>query len=41
LSMDIDSDMTVHIHQPGATPLIFVPDVDLTAIPEASIIDIF
>jgi len=39
--MDIDSDMNVHIHQPGAAPLIFIPEVDFESLPDPSIINAF
>jgi hypothetical protein len=39
--MDIDSDMNVHIHQPEASPLIFIPEVDFESLPDPSIINAF
>jgi len=39
--MDIDSEMNISIHQPDASPLIFIPDVDFAKLKDPSIIDVF
>jgi len=41
LTLHIDSEMKVHIHQTDAAPLVFVPDVDFANLQDPSIIDAF
>ncbi len=41
ISMTIDSEMTIRVHQRDASPLIFIPDVDFAALGDAGIIEAF
>jgi len=41
ISIDIDSQMKFHVHDPKASPLIFIPDVDFLKLMDPSIIDAF
>ena len=41
MHMEIDSDLNFRVREPGADPLVFVPDVNLYALDEPSIIDSF
>ena len=39
--LNVDSEMNISIHDPGASPLIFVPEVDFETLPDPSIINAF
>lgn len=41
MGLKVDSDMNIRIHDSGASPLIFIPEVDFEALPDPSIIDAF
>jgi hypothetical protein len=41
LTLEIDTDMNVRVAQPGATPMVFIPDVPLFNVEAPSIVDDF
>lgn len=41
MTLEVDSDMNINIHDPGASPLIFIPEVDFETLPDPNIINSF
>jgi hypothetical protein len=41
MHIDIDSDLNWRAHEPGCSPIAFVPDVNLIELEEESIIESF
>jgi hypothetical protein len=41
MEMEIDSDLVYHVQDDGCRPVVFMPDVDLYKLKDASIIDAF
>jgi hypothetical protein len=41
MTLDIDSNLNIKVHESSARPLVFIPDVDFAALSDPSIIDAF
>ena len=41
MHISINSQLKYSVHEPGANPMIFVPEVDFSSLEEPSIIDAF
>ena len=41
MTLEVDSDMNIRVMSPGASPLVFIPEVDFETLPDPSIIHAF